>query len=260
MERISEALNYLGGIGWLFVDALYYIFVAPFGRRKLKIRREPVYEQMSRVGYSSLGVVCIVLFFIGIVLALQMAYILNRFGVSEYVGSVVGLSMFRELGPLITAVVMSGYAGAAMSAELGTMAVSEEIEALRASAISPTRYLVVPRLIATTLMVPCVTMIGNFVGVIGGMLIAYGVLNISPARFLRNMTEILVASDVAVGIFKSGVFAVLVVMIACFEGLNVHSGAEGVGKATTRSVVFSIVMIIAADCLFTGIFHVLLAR
>ncbi|OGS62353.1 MAG: hypothetical protein A3J79_09290 [Elusimicrobia bacterium RIFOXYB2_FULL_62_6] len=172
----------------------------------------------------------------------------------------VGLGIFRELGPLMTAMVMAGYAGAAMSAELGTMVVSEELEALRALAISPVRYLVVPRFIAAALMIPCVTMIGNFVGVLGGMGIAWSVLHISPDLFIQKMLETLALSDVVVGIFKSWAFAVLIALIACFEGLRVDSGAEGVGRAATRSVVYSIVMIISADCLFAAVFRMLLGR
>ncbi len=254
---LENGLRYVGGIGWLLADSLYYMVLAPFGDRKIKMRPQPVFEQMARVGFSSLPVVCLVLFFVGIVLALQMAYILRKFGVSQYVGSVVGVSMFRELGPLLTAVVMSGYAGAAIAAELGTMAVSEEIAALRASAIDPVRFLVVPRLLATVLMVPCVTMIGDFVGLLGGMGIAYGVMNIAPDLFIQKMLELMVVKDVLTGMFKSVVFAALIALIACHEGLSVDSGAEGVGKATTRSVVLAIVMIIAADCAFTALFYTL---
>ncbi len=256
--RFYEGLRYAGRMGWLLADTLFYIFVAPFRGKKSGLRGAPVYEQMARVGFSSLGIVCLVQFFIGIVLALQLANILKRFGVSEYVGSVVGLGMFRELGPLMTALVMAGYAGAAISAELGTMAVSEEIEALRAIAISPVRYLVVPRVLAAVLMIPCVTMIGNFVGVVGGMGIAWGLMNTSPELFIQKMLETLSAKDVLIGIFKSGVFALLIVIISCFEGLGVTSGAEGVGRATTRSVVFSIVTIIAANCFFTALFYIFL--
>ncbi len=257
-SRFYRGLRYVGGIGWLFTDTLSFIFVAPFSRRKLRVRGAPVFEQMARVGFSSLGIVCLVQFFIGIVIALQLANLLKTFGIREYVGSVVGLGMFRELGPLMTAVVMAGYAGAAISAELGTMAVSEEIEALRALAISPVRYLVVPRVIAAALMIPCVTMIGDFVGVLGGMGIAWGVLKIAPALFIQKMLMTLHTSDVFIGIFKSWVFALLIALIACFEGLRVDSGAEGVGRAATRSVVYSIVMIISADCFFTALFHIIL--
>ena len=255
-----SGLRYIGGMAWLFADALFFIFIAPFGKRKLRVRGEPVLEQMVRVGFTSLGIVCLVQLFIGVVIALQLANLLKTFGIKEYVGSVVGLGIFRELGPLMTAMVMAGYAGAAMSAELGTMAVSEEIEALRALAISPVRYLVVPRLIAAALMIPCVTMVGDFVGVLGGMGIAWTVLHISPDLFIQKMLETLVTSDVVVGIFKSWVFAILIALIACFEGLRVDSGAEGVGKAATRSVVYSIVMIISADCVFAAVFRILLGR
>ncbi|MCX5796683.1 MAG: ABC transporter permease [Elusimicrobia bacterium] len=254
----SDLLAYVGGMTWLLVDSLYFTFVAPFGSRRLKIRRDPVFAQMARVGFDSLGVVCIVLLFIGMVLALQMAYILKKFGVTAYVGSVVGLGMFRELGPLLTAIVMSGYVGAAIAAEIGTMSVSEEIEALSASAIHPVRFLVVPRLLATTIMVPCVTMIGDFVGILGGMFIGYTVLKIAPALFIQKLIEPLVVKDVLTGVFKSGVFAAVIALISCFEGLRVDSGAEGVGRATTRSVVFSIVMIIAADCAITTLFYFVL--
>ena len=258
--RFYAGLRYAGGMGWLLADALGFIFLAPFGARRLRLRGAPVFEQMARVGFSSLGIVCLVQFFIGIVLALQMATILKRFGVAEYVGSVVGLGMFRELGPLVTAVVMSGYAGAAISAELGTMAVSEELEALRALAISPVRYLVVPRVLAAAVMIPCVTMIGNFVGVLGGMGIAWGLLKIAPALFVQKMLYVLAGSDVLIGVFKSWVFAMLIALIACYEGLGVDSGAEGVGRAATRSVVYSVVMIIAADCFLTALFHVMLNK
>lgn len=257
-QKVLQVLKYIGGISYLLLDTLYFAFVAPFDRRKLKVRSEPVFTQMSRVGFSSLGIVCIVLLFIGMVLALQMAYILKKFGVTEYVGSVVGVGIFRELGPLLTAIVMSGYVGAAIAAEIGTMAVSEEIEALSAAAIHPVRFLVVPRFLATTIMVPCVTMIGNFVGVIGGLFIAYTVLKISPALYIQKVIEPLVIKDIMTGIFKSWIFSILIALIACYEGIRVDSGAEGVGRATTQSVVLSIVLIIVADCACTTFFYFIL--
>jgi len=250
-----QVLKYLGGIGYLGVDILYFIFIAPFSGRKLRVRTGPIYTQMARVGYSSLGVVTVVLLFMGMVLALQMAYILKKFGVTEYVGAVVGVGMFRELGPLITCIVMSGYVGAAIAAELGTMAVSEELEALTAGAVHPVRFLVVPRFIGTTIMVPCVTMIGNFVGILGGMFIAYNVLKISPSLYVQKMMEPLMVKDILTGVFKSWVFAVIIALIACYEGMKVESGAEGVGQATTQSIVLSIVMIIVSDCALSFFFY-----
>lgn len=257
-QNLLFVLRYIGGLGYLAYDTCYFLLVAPFSKRKLKIRTSPIYYQMARVGFSSLGVVCVVLLFIGMVLALQMAYILKKFGVTEYVGSVVGVGMFREMGPLLTGLVMSGYVGAAIAAELGTMAVSEELEALTAGAIHPVRFLVVPRVLATSIMVPCVTMIGNFVGIFGGLVIAYFVLKISPALYIQKVTEPLVMKDILTGIFKSWVFANLIALIACYEGMRVDSGAEGVGKAATQSVVLSIVLIIFTDCLFTALFYFVL--
>jgi phospholipid/cholesterol/gamma-HCH transport system permease protein len=255
---IFSALRYLGGAGYLLLDSVRSVLAPVPGSRKGRLRSGPLFIQMARVGWSSLPVVSVVLLFIGMVLALQMAYILKKFGVTEYVGSVVGVGMFRELGPLLTAVVMSGYVGAAIAAEIGKMAVSEEIEALTASAISPVRFLVVPRILATSIMVPCVTMIGNFIGIAGGMFIAKTVLKISTALYIQKVVEPLVLKDVLTGVFKSWVFAVLIALIACHEGMRVDSGAEGVGRATTRSVVLSIVMIIVADCAVTTFFYFVL--
>ena len=257
-QKVLFFLKYLGGLGYLIWDFFYFLVLARFTPKKTRIRTGPIYFQMARVGFSSLGVVSVVLFFIGMVLALQMAYILKKFGVTEYVGSVVGVGMFREMGPLLTGLVMSGYVGAAIAAEIGTMAVSEEIEALSAGAIHPVRFLVVPRVLATSIMVPCVTMIGNFVGIFGGFLVAYFVLKISPALYLQKVTESLVIKDLWTGIFKSWVFANLIALIACYEGMRVDSGAEGVGRAATQSVVLSIVLIIFADCVFTALFYFVL--
>lgn len=254
-RKSLEFAGYVGGMGYLFLDACYWALVAPFQQEKMRIRRGPVYSQMARVGFDSLSVVCVVLLFVGIVLAIQMSYILKTFGVTEYVGSVVGVAMFRELGPLLTGVVMAGYIGAAIAAEIGTMSVSEEIEALTASAINPVRFLVVPRLLATSLMVPCVALIATFVGILGGMLVAWGMLNISPSLYIQKVVEPLVFRDVLTGLFKAWIFGILIALIACYEGLKVDSGAEGVGKATTNAVVYSIVFIIVSDCIFTTIFY-----
>lgn len=250
----EQVISYVGGMGYLAWDTVFWTLVAPFKRNK-SIKAGPVFVQMARVGFSSLGVVSVVLLFIGMVLALQMAYILTKFGVTEYVGAVVGVGMFRELGPLLTAVVMSGYVGASIAAEIGTMSVSEEIEALTAFAIHPVRYLVVPRVLAASIMIPCVTIIGTLVGVLGGMIIAASVLKITPTLYYQKAVDALVLKDLYTGLFKSWVFGILIALIACYEGMKVNSGAEGVGKATTSTVVLSIIMIIVSDCLVTAIFY-----
>ena len=186
-------------------------------------------------------------------------FLADRYDATTMAKGPMPLDEWRALGELgLFALLMPEQAGGLGGGAAEVMIVSEEMG--RALAISPVRYLVVPRVIAAALMIPCVTMIGDFVGVLGGMGIAWSVLHISPDLFIQKMLETLVTSDVVVGIFKSWVFAILIALIACFEGLRVDSGAEGVGKAATRSVVYSIVMIISADCLFAAVFRILLGR
>lgn len=246
----------LGGFFYLLLDALYWMFVAPF-RKKLKSRRQAVFEQMVRVGVRSLPIVCLVLTFVGIILALNMAGILKQFGVTDYLGNIVGVSVVKELGPLLTAIVMSGYIGAAMAAELGTMQVSEEIMALETSGINPVRFLVAPRLAATMIMLPCVTAIADVMGILGGMIVAVGVLKMDWLMYLSRSYESLILSDVFTGLIKAEAFAIVICVIACRQGLATSEGAEGVGKSTTASVVLSVVFIIIVDCILTAVFYFL---
>ncbi|MDQ7780819.1 MAG: ABC transporter permease [Planctomycetota bacterium] len=244
----------LGGFYYLLWDTLRWMVVVPI-RGKTKSRRDATFEQMVRVGVRSLPVVCLVLTFVGIILSLNMAEILRRFGVTEFLGNVVGVSIVKELGPLLTAVVMSGYIGAAMAAELGTMRVSEEIMALETSGINPIRFLVVPRLLATMVMLPCVTIVANIMGILGGMIIAVAVLKMDWLLYVARSYESLELSDVFTGLIKAEAFAVVICIIACRQGLTTSEGAEGVGKSTTASVVLSVVFIIVVDCILTALFY-----
>jgi len=243
----------IGGMGFLLSDAAYWTFVAPL--RGKRFRWRATFYQMVRVGVNSIPITCLVLLFLGMILALQMAYVLKALGVTEYVADVVGIAMTRELGPLVTAIVMAGYAGAAIAAELGTMNVSEEILALETSALNPISFLVVPRLVAAMVMIPALTCIANLVGILGGMLIAVLVLDASPWGYLDRTIDAMKNKDIITGLIKSEAFAVVIAVIACFEGLHVSGGAEGVGKSTTRTVVNCIVWVIVVDCLFTAIFY-----
>lgn len=248
-------------MGYLFVDSLYWLVVAPFKRSgtdavpKRIIRRDDVFFQMMRLGFRAVPIVFLVSLFVGIVLALQLAYILRQFGVVEYTASVVCVAIFRELGPLLTAILMAGFAGASIAAELGTMAVSEELMALRTSAINPVRFLVVPRLLASMIMIPCLTMIANVVGVLGGALVGFFLLHIDPTLYYDKTIHFLQLRDLNTGLLKSVGFAIIVVILASYEGLNVSGGAEDVGRATTSTVVFTIIAIIAFDVVFTTIFY-----
>jgi phospholipid/cholesterol/gamma-HCH transport system permease protein len=246
-------LRWLGRLGFLAGDTAAAIVLEPFRGRP--VRRPLIAAQAVLVGVKSLPVVLLVLFFVGLVLALQLSAILQRFGAVEYVGSVVGVAVTRELGPLMAAIVFTGFAGAAMAAELGTMKVGEEIDAMVASALSPVRFLVAPRALACFLMVPAVTVLADVVGILGGVVVTAGFVGVAPQLYFDRMFDVMTAMDVWTGIIKSGVFGLVIALVACLEGLSVRGGAAGVGRATTRSVVIGIVAIIVVDCFFAGLFY-----
>ena len=248
-------LSYIGGMGYLLKDSIHHFFRMVFrlestggsGSRNL-------FAQMVRVGVLSLPIVFLVLFFVGMIIAFQMAHVLRDWGAMDLVAATVGVSMVRELGPLLTAIVLTGFAGASIAAEMGTMVVGEEILALETSALNPVRFLVMPRVIACIIMVFCLTMLANIVGILGGFTISVTVLNLSPESYYRTTIEYLKMQDLVTGLIKSIGFGGLIALIACQEGLRVSGGAEGVGKATTRSVVYGIVAIISTDLFFSWLF------
>jgi len=209
---------------------------------------------MNAIGVQSLGIVCLVVFFVGLVIAMQTSYEMLKMGTEMYVGRVVGLTMLRELGPLIATIVLGGRCGAAIAAEIGTMKVNEEVEALRIMGIDPIRFLIAPRVLAFTAMAPVLAVIADYVGILGGFLLAVTNLNLTPWQYISTMMDGLVVKDFISGIVKSGVFGLLVGSIACYFGYQTEGGAEAVGRSTTFSVVTSIVMIIVADAVMTAIF------
>ena len=213
-----------------------------------------VIQQMDAIGVQSLGIVCLVVFFVGLVIAMQTSYELLKMGTELYVGRVVGLTILRELGPLIATIVLGGRCGAAIAAEIGTMKVNEEVEALTIMGIDPVRFLVAPRVLAFTIMAPVLAVIADYVGILGGFLLAVSGLHLSEWQFIDIMLNGLVVKDFVSGIIKSVVFGLLVGSIACYFGYQTEGGAEAVGRSTTLSVVTSIVMIIVADAVMTGIF------
>jgi len=224
---------------------------------KVKFGRRALAVQMIRVGARSVGVIMLAQLFIGVILALQMAPPLAKYGQEATISTVIGIAGFRMLGPIITAVVMSGFAGASIAAELGTMVVSEEIEAMEAMALNPIRFLVVPRILATTVMMVLLCAIADLMIALGGYLIAWAVLG--PRVYIgywEGMRESLQYVDFYTGLIMAGVFGLLISSIACFQGLRVRGGAEGVGRATTLTVVYSMIAIILSAGLFTAIFYV----
>jgi phospholipid/cholesterol/gamma-HCH transport system permease protein len=170
----------------------------------------------------------------------------------------VGVAMTRELGPLLTAIVMSGFGGAAMAAEIGAMNLNEEIMALETSALEPRWFLVMPRVLAMMLMLPCLTVIANMVGIGGGLVISSSVLDIAARKYISRTLDAMMLQDIITGLIKSEAFAIVISITACFEGLNAPRSAEGVSNATTRAVVNCIVLIIAVDLLFTALFYLVL--
>jgi phospholipid/cholesterol/gamma-HCH transport system permease protein len=254
--RALDACAYAGGMALLLGSAGAWL-----GRmilaRGVRFGREALAAQMVRVGVHSLGIVALVQLFIGVILALQMTPPLHSWGQDQLVADIIGVAGFRMLGPIITAVVLSGFAGASIAAELGTMAVAEEIEAMQAIAINPIRYLVVPRLLSTTIVMVILTVFADMMIALGGYLTSWVALSPMVTHdYWPRMRAMLRHKDFYTGLIMAGVFGLLISLIACHEGLKVKGGAEGVGRATTMTVVNSIVAIIAAACAFTMIFYV----
>jgi phospholipid/cholesterol/gamma-HCH transport system permease protein len=254
LAQATDLVNDVGGTVHLLGQTLAWTFRGLFSR-SVKLGRASLADQMVRVGVRSIGIVVLVQMFIGCILALQLAPTLESYGQLQMVANVVAIAVVRELGPLITAIVLSGFAGASIAAEIGAMVESEEIKALRAHAINPIRFLIVPRVLATTLMIVGLAVIADVVGVIGGFLTSWAALGITTETYFQQTQAALVTKDFITGLVKAGVFGALVSLIACHAGLNVRGGAVGVGNATTATVVRSIVAIIGMDAVFTAIFY-----
>jgi phospholipid/cholesterol/gamma-HCH transport system permease protein len=260
VEASASFLARLGGTGFsvtggtiaflqLLADTAYWGLVAPFRRRFPPPGATST--QAIRIGVDALPIVGLISFLLGLIMAFQAAYQLRQFGANIFVANLVGVSMVRELGPLMSAIVVAGRSGSAIAAELGTMTVGEEIDALRTMGINEIRFLVVPRVFAITFTQPSLTLFSNAVGILGGFLIAILYLDLSAAAYLQQTINALSLNDLITGLSKSVVFAWIIVLIGCHTGLRITGGAEGVGRATTTSVVASIFFIIVADSVFT---------
>jgi len=247
-------LRYLGALAYLLLDGLWWIVVAPL-KGKGRLRLTEANYQAMRLSIRSFGIVSLVIFFVGMILAFQMAYVLKALGVVEYVANIIGVAMVREMGPLLVGMVMTGFAGAAIAAELGTMVVAEEVLALETTALHPVNFLVAPRLLAAMVIMPMVTLVAEYIGVLGGFAVGFFLLDMDGTFYLQRTLESLQYKDVFTGLVKAEAFGVLITMIACHEGLRVTGGAEGVGRSTTNAVVRSVVAIILSDFLFTAIFY-----
>jgi len=206
----------------------------------------------------SLGVASITTIFTGMVLALQTAYSLPSIGVKYYIGTVVSKSLVRELGPVLVALIVGGRIGSGMTAELGTMKVTEQIDALRSMASDPVKKLVVPKLAASLVMLPVLTIVGDFLGIFGGLLIAVFQLDVTAGFYLNDVLTALTLEDVFSGLGKAFFFAYFITVVGCYNGLNASGGADGVGRATTNTVVQASILILVSDFFLTKLFYLLI--
>ena len=260
--------GYLGGSSLLLWQALVGVAVLPWGKwlgnlilpwrwgiMKKDRHWQMILDQMDKVGVASFPLVFLTSMFTGMVLALQSAYQLQKISATLYIGSLVALSMTRELGPVLTALVIAGRVGASITAAVGTMRVTEQIDALETLGTDPVRYLAVPRLVALVITLPLLTLYADVIGILGGYVVAVYKLGVGSSLYLNMTWDPLRYKDIFTGLFKASIFATIITTIACYEGFETVGGAEGVGRSTTLSVVSSFILIIAADCFFTALFY-----
>ncbi|MCE5271989.1 ABC transporter permease [bacterium] len=239
----------------LLRDSLYWTFVAPLTGKGLRVGS--TFDEMVKVGVSAVPIVALISFSIGLILAMQSAYQLQQFGATIFTANLVAVAQTRELGPLMTAIIVAGRSGSGIAAEIGSMKVGEEIDALRSMGFNPVKFLVVPKLLALAIMVPCLTVLSDFIGIGGGFTMGVLNLDLGFVRYLNRTIQALVLKDIVTGLIKSWVFALLIGLTGCYMGFAVEGGAEGVGRRTTLSVVVSIFLIILADAFFTAVFYYL---
>lgn len=244
---IRQRLVYLGGLSILTAHVIKNIFRRPFITPELK-------EQCLHVGLASMPIAAVTLFFVGVVFAFQFGFTLRTLGAVQFIGRVTTVSMLRELGPVFTALVVGGRVGAGMAAEIGSMKVGEQIDAIRALGADPLRTLLVPRVIAATLMIPIVTLFATLIGELGAILVAWAEFRVSPLSFYTTSLATVKMIDFFSGFTKTFFFGFGIAMVGCYEGLECDFGTKGVGRATTRAVVNVSLVIVFTDFVLTRIF------
>ncbi|MDH5541773.1 MAG: ABC transporter permease [Nitrospinota bacterium] len=240
-----DFIEWLGTFSLFIKDTFRWMFKRPY-------RFQAAVEQMMEVGVLSFPVVLFTAIFSGMVISLQTFTGFKRFGAESMVGTVVALSMTRELGPVLTGLIVAGRAGSAMTASLGTMRVTEQIDALYTLATNPIKYLVVPRVIAATLMLPILACLSDVIGIFGGYIVAVFTLDANPVTYMERTFDYLRFNDISSGLIKASAFGFIISIVGCYFGFYTEGGAEGVGKATTRSVVVSFLLIFLANYILTA--------
>ncbi|MFA4918095.1 MAG: ABC transporter permease [Thermodesulfovibrionales bacterium] len=237
----------------IFNDVFYWTFISPF--KGIPVRFQASINEMVKAGYNSVPIISVISFFIGVILAFQAAYQLKKVGALIYVANLVGVSLTRELGPIMTAIIVSGRSGSAYAAEIGSMKAAEEIDALVSMGINPVRFIVAPKLIALMIMVPALTIISDLIGIFGGFVLAVTILEIHPVNYFQQSVNALLVKDVFTGLMKAWVFGVVITIVGAYQGFKVSGGAEEVGRRTTAAVVSSIFLVIIFDLFFTALFY-----
>lgn len=245
LAPLEKVVREFGRVGMMLAESVYLAFKPPF---KLGY----IFKQMEFIGVNSVFVIILTGAFTGMVLALQSYYGFKKFGSEGLVGVTVALSMTRELGPVLTSLMVTGRAGSAMAAELGTMRVTEQIDALTVMALNPLKYLVAPRIVAAFVMVPVLTVIADFVGIIGGYLVGVKLLRINEGAYIDKMIKFVELNDIYNGLVKAAVFGIILSIVSCYKGFYTRGGAEGVGRSTTEAVVVSSVTILVTDYVLTS--------
>jgi phospholipid/cholesterol/gamma-HCH transport system permease protein len=248
-----EGLAYVGGLARLTAGAARFVFIEPFRGRKLRIGRA-IHQGMS-VGVEAIPIISLICFFVGLILALQGAYQLRKLGAIHLVAAAVALAITRELGPLMTAIVVIGRSGSAFAAEIGTMKVNEEIDAMETMALEPVHFLVAPKFLAMLVMMPCLTTWADLMGILGGGLFGVTSAGFTWISYLHATQESLNRRDIITGLIKSVMFGLVITAVGCQEGFSTGLGSEQVGRSTTSAVVKSIFLVVVVDLVFTAIFY-----
>ena len=250
-----DSLAYVGGLARLVGGAVRAVFVLPFQGKKFHMSRA-VHQAMS-VGVEALPITSLISFFVGTILAVNAAYELRKLGALHFVASGVAIAITRELGPLMTAIVVIGRSGSAFAAEIGTMMVTEEVDALTTMAINPVQFLVTPKFLAMIIMLPCLTTWADFMGVMGGAVFGVTGASFTLGGYVQATVDALVQRDIITGLIKSVMFGGVITAVGCYEGFQTGAGAEEVGRSTTSAVVMSIFLVIIVDLVFTSLFYLL---
>jgi phospholipid/cholesterol/gamma-HCH transport system permease protein len=247
---VEDFFRYAGELAILFSQIVVCLFSPPFSWYRFL-------AQARRVGPGSFVISSLVGLFVGMIIALQMAYLMVKLSAEIYIPNVIAVALTRELSPVLTALIVAGRIGAGITAEIGSMVVTEQVDALKAFAVNPVRYLAVPRFLALAVMLPVLTVFAVLIGISGGFLICYFKLNISHVMYWQMVFDSLAVKDIVTGLVKTVFFGMIIAVVGCYEGLHVKGGADGVGRSTTLSVVRSFILIIAFDCIFTFVFYFL---